>query len=169
MKKRIIYGILKTYKGIFIKKHIGNVHILIIEMGKTFWVLNIIGKLKNGNIISQLLLRSKPQYINEFIDSFEKSENFIQMEEIFCEIPKESEDTFKVLLKKKGKHINTHLTIKFSNEYSQGNIKMYELKGKFNLVIDNYIDSQPQARMMSLKKQTIAKPLLSRFLSIIKR
>jgi len=169
MRKRIIYGILKTYKGIFTKKHIGNVHILIIEMEKSFWVLNLIGQLKNGNNISQLLLKAKSQYVTEFIDGYEKTENFMMLEEIFCDISNESNDQLKILLKKKGKHINSHLTISLSKEYSQGNIKMYEIIGKFNLVIDEQVDTPVQSRMMALKKQAIVRPLLSRFLSVLKR
>ena len=46
---------------------------------------------------------------------------------------------------------------------------MYEIKGKFNLVVDDYIDNSTQARMSAMKKQTIAKPLLSKFLSSLKR
>ena len=98
MRKRIIYGILKTYKGIFTKKHIGNVHILIIEMEKSFWVLNLIGQLKNGNQIAQLLLRAPSQYVTEFIDGYEKTENFIMIEEIFCNISNESDKHLKILL-----------------------------------------------------------------------
>ena len=169
MRKRIIYGILKTYKGIFTKKHIGNVHILIIEMEKSFWVLNLIGQLKNGNNISQLLLKAQSQYITEFIDGYEKTENFIMLEEIFCSISNESDDQIKILLKKKGKHINSHLTIKFSKEYSKGNINMYEIIGKFNLVMDEQIGTPIQSRMLALKKQVIVKPLLSKFLSVLKR
>lgn len=169
MKKRIIYGILKTYKGIFTKKHIGNVHLLIIEMDKEFFLLNLVGQLSNGNEICQLLLRANLDYAEEFIDVFEKNEHFIQLEEIFCEIPNQHLNNFKVLLKKKGKYINSHLEVKFSEEYSTGNIKMYEIKGKFNLVFDDYINNSIQANIMALKKQTISKPLLSNFLSMIKR
>jgi len=170
MRKRIIYGILKTYKGIFTKKHIGNVHILIIEMEKSFWVLNLIGQLKNGNQIAQLLLRAPSQYVSEFIDGYEKTENFMLIEEIFCNISNESISKLKILLKKKGKHINSHLTVSHSLEYSKGNINMYEITGKFKLVMDDRIVDNPvQSRMMALKKQTIVKPLLSKFLSVLKR
>ncbi len=170
MRKRIIYGILKTYKGIFTKKHIGNVHILIIEMEKSFWVLNLIGQLKNGNQIAQLLLRAPSEYISEFIDGYEKTENFMLIEEIFCNISNESISQLKILLKKKGKHINSHLTIFHSLEYSKGNINMYEITGKFKLVIDDkLVDNPVQLRMIALKKQTIIKPLLSKFLSVLKR
>jgi len=169
MRKRIIYGILKTYKGIFIKKHIGNVQLLIIEMEKSFWILNIIGELKNGNYISQLLLRTKPQYINEFLDDFESNENFIQIEEIFCEIPKENENHYKLLLKKKGKYINSNLDIKFSTEFSQGNIKMYEIDGKFKLTENDFINNKSQIKMKALKKKVIAQPLMTRFMASLKR
>jgi len=169
MRKRIIYGIIKTYKGIFVKKHVGNVQIFIIEMGKTFWVLNILGEMEDGRYVSQMLLRAPSEYIDVFIDDFEESENFVQLEEIFCDIPKESEDKFKIILKKKGRYLNSHYIISFSNEYSEGDIRIYFIEGKFKAIQPDNIKNKIQMKMKALKKKTIAKPLMSKFMASIKK
>jgi hypothetical protein len=169
MRKRIIYGILKTYKGIFTKKHIGNVQILIIEMEKSFWVLNLLGQMEDGKQVAQLLLRAPSEYVEEFIDTYEKSENFMFIEELFCDISNENISKLKILLKKKGKHINTHLNINHSIEYSKGNVNIYIIDGKFNLIMDDIkLDSPIKSRMSALKNQSIINPLLSKFLTVLK-
>jgi len=168
MRNRIIYGILKTYKGIFVKKHIGNVQIFIIEMDKIFFVFNVLGLMENGLIASQMLLKSPSEYVNIFIDDFEESENFIQLEEIYCDIPNENEEEFSIILKKKGKYLNSNYKVSYSNEYSSGNIKVYLFDGKFSPLTLKPINNI-QLRMKSMKKQAVVKPLLSKFISSITR
>lgn len=168
MRNRIIYGIIKTYKGIFSKTHIGNVQIIIIEMNKKFWILNMIGQMENGNHVGQMLLSAPSQYIHVFLDDFEESENFIQMEELFCKIPKESEDSFNILLEKKGRYLSSNYTVSFSSEYSQGNIRIYEINGRFHPLMPDELKNKTQMKMKALKKQSIVTPLLNKFMSSIK-
>jgi hypothetical protein len=94
MKHRIIFGIIKTYKGIFSKRHIGNVQVIIIEMSKSFLMLNVIGQSKDDSNkhIAQMLLKGPSKFSNDFIDAFEEEGKFIQLEETLCDIPYENTD-----------------------------------------------------------------------------
>lgn len=163
MRNRIIYGIIKTYKGIFSKTHVGNVQIIIIEMEKRFWILNVLGQMEDGKHASQLVLAAPSEYIHVFMDDFEESQNFIQIEEIFCDIPKESEDEFKILLKKKGNYLSGNYTVSFSREYSEGNVRIYTIDGTFNPIMPDRFKNKAQLKMKALKKQAISAPLMKRF------
>lgn len=168
MRNRIIYGIIKTYKGIFIKTHVGNVQIFIIEMEKKFWVLNVLGEMETGIYVAQQLLSAPSEYIHSFIDGLEEDENYVQIEEIFCDIPKESEDEFIIMLKKKGTHLLSNYTVSFSNDYSHGNIRIYLIKGTFNPLIPDKFQNRIELKMSALKQRSIANPLISKFINSIK-
>ncbi|RLA75866.1 MAG: hypothetical protein DRG78_20125 [Epsilonproteobacteria bacterium] len=168
MRNRIIYGIIKTYKGIFKKKHIGNVQILIIEKNESFSVYNVVGEMKDNEIVSQLVLKAPSEYTNIFIDEFEENQHFIQMEELYCSVTKEK-DKFKVILKKKGKYINSNLIFSFSKEYSEGNMKVYLIEGKMTPLIKEQISNRVQLKMSAIKKKAMSRPIISKFISSIKR
>lgn len=169
MRNRLIYGIIKIYKGIFSKTHVGNVQILIIEMEKKFWVLNVLGQMEDGNHAAQLILNAPSQYIHAFIDDFEESQNFMPIEELFCEIPKESEDSFKILLKKKGSYLLSNYMVSFSPEYSDGSVRIYMISGTFNPIMEDNFKNKAQLKMAALKKQAIASPLMDKFIASIKK
>lgn len=163
MRQRVIYGILKTYKGIFVKKHIGNVQILIVEMEDDFIVLNLLGKMKDGNHVGQMLLRAPSAYINIFLDDFQKTENFIKLEEILSDVPIEDINNFKVIVKKKGKHILSHLNISLSKEHSTGHIHIYFVKGNLNLVMDDVLNNKADIKISANKYSALSNKLLARF------
>ena len=169
MHNRIIYGIIKTYQGVFVKKHIGNVQIFIIELNDTFMILNILGIMEDDKLCAQMLLKAPIKYIDSFINQFEEGDNFIQLEELFCTVPKENNEEFKVILKKKGKYLHSNYTFNFSNEYSQGNIKIYLIEGKFTPLTIDSVSNNTQMKMKALKSQAIAKPLLTKFIASLKR
>ena len=169
MRNRIIYGIIKTYKGIFIKTHVGNVQIFIIEMEKKFWVLNVLGEMETGIYVAQQLLSAPSEYIHSFIDGLEEDENYVQIEEIFCDIPKESEDEFVIMLKKKGTYLLSNYTVSFSNDYSQGNIRIYLIKGNFNPLMPDKFQNKIELKMSALKQRSIANPLISKFVDSINK
>jgi len=169
MKHRITFGVLKTYSGILTKHHIGNVQLIIIEMSKKFLMLNVIGQNFNDQHVCQVLLKGPAEHANKFIDKFEEDGSYIPMEEIICNIPNENDDHFKVILKKKGKYLNSHYTFTLSKEASIGSIKIYNMDGKFTPLLVEKIDKKSQIRIKALKKQTLSKPLLTKFMASIKR
>jgi hypothetical protein len=169
MKHRIIFGILKTYSGILTKRHIGNVQLIIIEMSKEFLMFNVIGQDVNNQYIAQQLVKGPSEHVNEFIDKYEEDGKFIQIEEILCDIPIEDDNKFKVILKKKGKHLNSHYTFTLAKELSSGWVKVYTIDGKFTpLVVEKTINNS-EIKMKILKKQAIVKPILNQFIASIKR
>ena len=169
MKHKITFGILKTYSGILTKRHIGNVQLVIIEMSKKFIMLNIIGQNLNNQHVAQLLLRGPTEQANMFIDKFEDEGQFIPMEEILCDVPNENDEQFKVILKKKGKYLNSHYTFTLSKESSVGDIKIYNIDGKFTPLLVEKLENKSQIKMKALKKQAISRPLLSQFKAFLKR
>jgi len=169
MRNRIIYGIIKTYKGIFSKTHIGNIQIFIIEMNSKFWILNVLGQMDDETHASQLILSAPSQYINAYLQNLEEEQDFIPLEEIFCTIPKESEDEFKVLIKKKGKYLSSNYTISFSTEYSDGNIRIYIIDGVFNPLIPDNFKNKAQLKMSALKQQALARPIINKFTDSLKQ
>jgi len=169
MKHRITFGILKTYSGILTKRHIGNVQLIIIEMSKEFAMLNVIGKNLNDQYVTQLLLRGPADFSDKFINKFEEDNKFIPIEEMLCDIPNETHDKFKVILKKKGKYLNSHYTFILDKEASVGKIKIYNMEGKFTPLLVEKIENKSQIKMRALKKQAIAKPILNQFMASMKR
>lgn len=170
MKHRIIFGIIKTYKGIFSKRHIGNVQVIIIEMSKSFLMLNIIGQSAEdpNKHIAQMLLKGQSTYANNFIDSFEEEGKFIQLEEMLCDIPYENTDNFKVILKKKGKYLNSHYNIIKSSEYSDGDIVIYIMDGKFTPLLVEEMNTKTDIKMRALRKKSIVSSLLNKFKASLK-
>jgi hypothetical protein len=171
MKHRIIFGIIKTYKGIFSKRHIGNVQVIIIEMSKSFLMLNVIGQSKDDSNkhIAQMLLKGPSKFSNDFIDAFEEEGKFIQLEETLCDIPYENTDNFKVILKKKGKHLNSHYDIIKSSEYSVGDIVIYIMNGKFTPLLVEEMNNKTDIKMRALRKKAIVNPLLNKFKASLTR
>jgi len=169
MKHRITFGILKTYSGLLTKRHIGNVQLIIIEMSKEFLMLNVIGKNLNDQHVAQVLLRGPAEFANKFIDQFEEDGKYIPIEEILCDVPNENQDKFKVILKKKGKYLNSHYTFTLDKDSSVGKIKIYTMEGKFTPLLVEKIENKSQIKMKALKKQAIAKPILNQFMASMKR
>ncbi len=171
MKHRIIFGILKTYSGFLSKRHIGNVQIIIIEMTKSFLMLNVIGRYKEdpNSHVAQMLLRGPSDYANHFVDMFEEEGKFIQLEEILCDIPNENKNNFKVILKKKGKYLNSHYNFSLAPEFSQGSILIYNMDGKFTPLTVDEMSDKSSIKMKALKKKVIVKPILNKFMASLKR
>jgi len=171
MKHRIIFGILKTYSGFLSKRHIGNVQIIIIEMSKKFLMLNVIGQHKdNFNMhIAQMLLKGPSEFANKFIDKFEDEGKFIQLEERLCDIPIENDDNFKVILKKKGKYLNSNYNFSKSTEFSQGDVIIYNMYGKFTPLSVDKINDKSSIKMSAIKKKAVINPLLNQFKASLKR
>lgn len=169
MKHRIIFGILKTYSGVLTKRHIGNVQLIIIEMSKEFLMFNVIGINIDNQYVAQLLVKGPSEFADTFIDKYEEEGKFIQVEELLCDIPKEDDNKFKVILKKKGKHLNSHYTFTLAKDLSSGWVKIYTIDGKFTpLVVEKTINNS-EIKMKILKKQAIVKPMLNQFIASMKR
>ncbi len=68
MTQSLYYFILKVYKGLFIKKHRGNVHTLLLPTGDNYTYFVIIGELQYqpGTYIAQSSIRISPEQVRAF-------------------------------------------------------------------------------------------------------
>jgi len=161
----LTYGVLKTYKGLLKKTHIGNEQILVVPLSKTFMVLNLIGSMKDGRSASQLILRMGIEMLPSFLQHYSKVEKFIPVETLPCVARQTSINDYKVELKKPGRHIKSNLDISFDPNYSTGNVKIYMIDGKFDFNQDEYLDNPTHLKMSAQRHKAYTDGILSKFLS----
>lgn len=149
MIQYITYGIIKTYKGLFTKKHIGNTQILVIPGDRTFTVLNLVGRMESGKEASQLILRTGLEHLEKFLDFYKRDENFITIEELPCKVKEKGGNNYTVIIPKKGKYIKSNLDITFEPEYSSGSIQIYFIDGKFTLVKEERLSGTMDLKMIA--------------------
>ena len=159
----VYYSIVKTYKGIFKKKHSGNIHILILPTKKDqFSTFIIIGKLKdlNNTYALQFVGSGHTDHLDDFLDKY-NSKGFINLEKIPCSFLKKDK-TYFYKLKGKGKYILSNFIIENKPEFHFNKSELFFLKGKFNFTNDeNIIDKQ--LKMIALKKSSLLTSILNKF------
>ena len=165
MKQFMTYGIIKTYKGFFTKTHIGNGQFLVIPCSSTFMVLNLLGRMEDGKYASQMLLRTGVEYLQPFINHFKEEENFIPVEEVGCVVKEKGGGNYLVTIPKKGKHFKSNLDIIFEPEYSSGNIQIYMIDGKIELIMDTDINGSTQLKMLAASQRAKSIDILQRIVS----
>ena len=143
MKHRIIFGVIKTYEGMLgtDDRYMTNTQIIIIQMSNKFLLFYVVGSLNKNEHYLHLIYEGDNEKINQFMEDYEEEDKFIQMEESLCDIPNENyKDTFKVILKKKGKHLNGHFTFKKVELLWNNNV--YLMEGKFTPLYFNKIENE---------------------------
>ncbi len=165
MRQYLTYGVIKSYKGIFTKRHTGNTQILIIPSSSTFMVLNLLGKIEDGRVASQMLLRTGLEHRDTFIRFYEKEEQFVSIEELLCRVSEKAGGNYSVALPKKGKFIRSNLYITFEPEYSSGNIQIYLIDGKISLALDEDLNNKTELKMAAHAQRAKALGILDKFAS----
>lgn len=169
MKQLITYGITKTYKGVFTKRHMGNVQFLVIPGNSTFMVFNLLGRLEDGREASQMILRMSGDFMDSFLNQFKQEENFVPVEEIPCKVKEKGGNNYTVVIPKKGKYIRSDLEITFEPEFSSGNIHIYFIDGKISLIKDIDINGRVQLKMAAASQRAKAIDILKKFTSKLSR
>lgn len=161
----VYYSIVKSYKGLFKKKHSGNVHLLTVPTNKDqFSTFIIIGKLKQetNSYALQFIGSGSINYIKNFLGKFSLEEKgFTNIEKLPCSISGKDGIYF-CKINKKGKYILSDFKLEFKPEFSTKNSKIFFLKGKLNPLHTENIDSK-QMKMVALKKSSILSAIKDRF------
>ena len=162
----VIYSIIKSYKGIFKKKHSGNVHILIVPTGENqFSTFIIIGKLKQeSNTYALQFIGSGPiNYVKNFLDELGlEQKGLVEIERLPCSVSG-SYGNYNCKISKKGEYILSNFHLEFKPEFSSGNSKMFFLKGKLNPILDSENVNDKQMKMVAYKKTSILSAIKNRF------
>lgn len=138
MKDYVYYIILKSYKGLIKKSHIGNTHLFFIPIGsgETLY-LALIGKLESSNniymcqLINRIPNHLRPKIVEE--QKLEFKDRYVVLSILNC-IPKQTGDEqFEIDIPTKGKYIHSDLKLSFDPDYSSDRQRIYRLEGKINL------------------------------------
>lgn len=163
--KNLTYGVLKTYSGLLRKTHIGNAQVLILPLSKTFMVFNLIGAMANGKSASQLILRMGIEMLPAFMKHYQEKEHFTPLEILPCLVKQTSKESYEVSFKKPGRHVKSNLSISLDYEHSTGDVRVYMIDGKFNLVKDENLANATQMKMVAQRNKAQVDGLLRTFLS----
>lgn len=138
MKNYIYYIILKSYKGLLRKKHVGNTQLFFIPINneETLY-LAIIGKLTNTDdvYLCQLINRI-PHNLRYKIVEEQKNEfkdRYVVLETVPCSSEENGIEQFSINVPKTGKYILSDLKLSFDSGYSTDRQRIYRLEGKINL------------------------------------
>jgi len=138
MKNYVYYIILKNYKGILKKKHIGNTHLFFIPVttSETFY-LALIGKITNedNSFVCQLINRLPRELRHKIVEEQKKEfkNRYEVLEVLICEPQQLDEEKFKIKIPSKGNYFLSDLNIEINLEYTTDNQRIYNMNGKLNL------------------------------------
>ncbi len=152
MENTFYYCVLKSYKGIFTKKHIGNTHAFFIPLQDTeeFLYLIVLGKLNSDitKLVCIQLLRNDIQlmdhYLEKEIEYFK--DRFIILDELQCHTNEIDDGIYNIKFDRNrcpekvcdpiGKYIKSDIKIELDLEKSNKQ-KIYIISGKIDLEASN--------------------------------
>lgn len=139
MDGTIRYCVVKKYKGLLIKKHKNNAHLLIVPVApKKYMYLILVGQLmdEDDSYIAQLLVKVPEESIDDLINGEYEyfKDRFVEVESIKCHSKNPSPGRYNIILSKKGFNIRSNLEISYHLEYSTNDKRYYLIKGDLNLV-----------------------------------
>jgi len=149
------YYVLKNYKGIFRKKHSGNIHILIVptSINESLYLVIIGEIIKEPNSFAcQMIIRQMKEFIDNVIRiEKEKYKNrYILLESLPCRVSDQGQGKYIYSFPNKGQYIKSDLSLTFEPEYTTDKTKIYVLRGNINLETD---DVNPKTfKMIAMKK-----------------
>jgi len=149
------YYVLKNYKGIFRKKHTGNVHTIVVPTSMTeSMYLVIIGEiLKEPNSFAcQLVIRQSPDFVDNVIktemDKYGK--RYILLENLPCRLNDQGQGKYNYTFPTNGKYIKSDLSLTYEPEYSDDKTRIYILRGNIDLETE---DVSPKLFKMIARKK----------------
>ena len=152
----LYYCVLKNYKGLFKKKHIGNTHLFLIPISEdTYLYLGMIGELEDdpGNYATQLIVKLPTEIVNEVIDEEIKyfEDRFVVIEELKCSPRKIAAGEYDIKIPQKGNMILSNLHVEFNVDVSTNSKRIYTLTGEFNFESED-VKSSSEIKMVAAKK-----------------
>lgn len=149
------YYVLKNYKGVFRKKHTGNVHTLVVptSINESLYLVIVGEIIKEPNSFAcQLIIRQSPEFIEQVIQSEQDKfkNNLILIENLPCRVNDLGQGKYEYIFSRTGKYIKSDLYLTFEPEYTTGKTKIYILRGNIDLETD---DVNPKTfKMVAMKK-----------------
>jgi hypothetical protein len=152
----LYYCVLKNYKGIFKKKHVGNTHLFLVPISEEAYLyLGMIGELidNKGVYATQLIIRLSSEIVEDIIEKEKEyfKDRFIVLEEITCTPTKITSGEYDIKLDEKGKMILSDLHIDFEADYSTDKRRIYLMTGEFDFESSD-IKSTTDMKMSADKK-----------------
>lgn len=166
MNNQITYAIIKAYKGIFKKKHIGNTQLIIVPLGKTFMLLELLGEHTERDNVYWAVKRLEGDTI--FMDSYmmelkatiqSSSEQFVILDQAVCNTKEAAKNEYKISIKAPSSYFKSKsYNLKFNKQYSKS-VPLFLLSGKINIEFTDNI-TPSNVTMVSMKKDAKLKSRL---------
>ena len=152
----IYYCVLKKYKGLFKKKHVGNTHLFFIPISdKVYLYLGMIGELTEdeGTYATQLITRLDSEMIDQIINEEEIyfKDRYIVLEKIKCKVVKISPGEYKIKILNKGKNVLSDIHLEFEPDNSTNKRRIYLMSGRLNLNSEDIL-STTDLKMVATKQ-----------------
>lgn len=164
-KGKIQYNILKMYEGVFRKKHLNNVHTIVIPTSNyESLFMTIIGEIikEPNSYACALIVRNNTEIINNIIENEKKhfGKRFFTLEDpnVIGQDLGQGKYTYKIPTK--NYYLKSPLNLSFEPEYSSTNRRIYVLRGNINLEVKDV--NSKHIGMMALKKLSLFKNRLFR-------
>lgn len=157
MNNSTYYCVLKNYKGLFRKKHLGNTHLFLVPIDTdNYLYLGLIGELEEepGTYATQLIVKLPSEIIEDVItEEINYFKGRYQVIEELNSTPKKIESGhYDIKIIKPGKFIKSkNLDIEFNVDYSTNSRRIYLIKGEFEFESSD-ITSNSNVGMMANKQ-----------------
>ena len=152
----LYYCVLKNYKGLFKKKHIGNTHLFLVPISDNKYLyLGVIGELEDepGNYATQLIVKLPSDIVDQVIDEEINyfGDRFLVVEELKCTPAITSAGVYDIKIPQKGDMILSNLHIEFNVDISTNSRRIYTVTGDFNFESED-IKSTSDLKMVAAKQ-----------------
>ena len=160
---KLTYCIMKSYKGIFTKKHVGNTQIYFIPLEDKFIGLTILGEIDGMQDTwgAHQFVSAGIEWMERVIAELSQDENFEIIESAPIKLKPVSKGwLYKVTIPKKGKWLKSDFDLTFSPEYSGGDAKIFLLRGKLIFIMTDGVKEQV-LKMAALKHMSKVKSMMT--------
>ena len=134
----LYYNALKIYHGVFLKKHTGNVLVLLTPISKTeFLYVAILGRIPDTDkILGVSVYRDALSRLERVAEDDKQyfGDHYINIEKIPAEGKILENSVYRVKLKRPGKYIKSNLNIELDHSRSSADKKYYIIAGDIELV-----------------------------------
>lgn len=171
--QQVYYCVLKNYKGLFKKKHIGNTYILIVPLPTSdYLILGLVGELNQEDTYSSVLVYKVPDDTIEDLIMLQTEDfkwRFEVIEKIECLSRRVSDTSYFIDIKEKGSFIKSDINLSYDSENSSDPLRIYIVQGKLVFPSSYIITPETDMRMIAIKKKTVIKVILQNIASLFKR
>ncbi len=170
--QQIYYCVLKNYKGLFKKKHIGNTYILIVPLPTSdYLILGIVGELNQENTYSSVLVYKVPDDVVEDLVMLQTEDfkwRFEVIEKLECLSRRLSTTEYFIDIKNRGHFIKSDIRINYDMENSSDPVRIYIIEGQLDFPESYIITPETDMRMIAIKKKAISRVTLQNLANFVR-